>query len=160
MTDSKIVLSNAVDSEMIDRLYAWSLEAYGPGMRTKGILDHIRKELKEIEDDPEDMEEWIDVILLALNGAQRLNKGGQAILDQLFKKIVKNEFREWPDWRTHDPDKAIEHVKSPVETTAQKLYEQHTDNHPTIHSNRFPAWSELTQQERDQWIAKLHQAVW
>lgn len=31
-------------------------------------------------------------------------------------------------------------------------YDRHTDNHPTIHSNRFPAWEELSAAERLKWI--------
>ena len=26
-------------------------------------------------------------------------------------KYKKNLNRQWPDWRTHDPDKAIEHIR-------------------------------------------------
>lgn len=104
-------MSQSITADYIDDLYEWSKEAYGPGMRTKGIIDHIKKELAEIEKDPTDLEEWIDVILLALNGAQRLDRGGQAILDMFYYKCAKNRARTWPDWRTHPEDKAIEHVK-------------------------------------------------
>jgi hypothetical protein len=37
------------------------------------------------------------------------------------------------------------------DTEASKLYQRYTDNHPTIHSNRFPAWSELTEDEKQKW---------
>lgn len=33
------------------------------------------------------------------------------IIDAIKAKQAKNEARDWPDWRTRDPDKAIEHVK-------------------------------------------------
>jgi len=32
-----------------------------------------------------------------------------------------------------------------------EAYQRYTDNHPTIHSNRFPAWSELTEDEKQKW---------
>lgn len=37
---------------------------------------------------------------------------------------------------------------------AKKLYETYTDNHPTIHSNRFPIWDELSPLEKGQWLDK------
>lgn len=87
----------------------FSEAAFGPGPRVTGILDHIRKELAEIEADPVDLEEWIDVVLLALDGAWRVGHSPQEITAALEAKQSKNESREWPDWRTADPDKAIEH---------------------------------------------------
>ncbi len=33
-------------------------------------------------------------------------------------------------------------------------YERHTDNHPTIHCNRFLSWGELTGAEREQWAER------
>lgn len=56
---------------LIARQVAWSHETFGPGKRTKGLSDHIRKELAEIAENPESLEEWVDVILLALDGAWR-----------------------------------------------------------------------------------------
>ena len=35
----------------------WSEKTFGPGERTTGLIDHIRKELVEIEKDPHDLEE-------------------------------------------------------------------------------------------------------
>lgn len=37
---------------------------------------------------------------------------------------------------------------------ARKLYNAYTDNHPTIHCNRFPSWEELDAKERKEWIKK------
>lgn len=87
----------------------FSLETFGPGARSKGVVDHIRKELCEIEADPSDLKEWIDVIILALDGAWRTGATPQQIIDAIVAKQDKNEGRVWPDWRTADPDKAIEH---------------------------------------------------
>jgi len=41
------------------------------GTRTKGVIDHLRKELDEVEKEPTDLLEWIDLVLLALDGAWR-----------------------------------------------------------------------------------------
>jgi hypothetical protein len=89
----------------------FSLKTFGPGARTKGILDHIRKELAEIEEDPSDVTEWADLLLLALDGAWRSGHEPEQIAEAIKAKQAKNEQRKWPDWRTADPNKAIEHVR-------------------------------------------------
>lgn len=93
------------------RQYEWSERTFGPGDNTAGVLDHIRKELKEIEANPRDVEEWIDVVILALDGAWRNGASPEKIVETLRAKQAKNEARKWPDWRTAEPGKAIEHVR-------------------------------------------------
>jgi Protein of unknown function (DUF550) len=75
------------------------------------VLDHIRKELREIEAEPTSLEEWIDVAILAFDGAWRAGHSPEAIAAAWLGKQAKNEAREWPDCRTAPPDKAIEHVR-------------------------------------------------
>jgi hypothetical protein len=96
----------------LHRQKEFSENTYGPGQRTTGVLDHIRKELKEIEKDPNDLYEWIDVVILAFDGAWRAGYTPEQIAEALEKKQSKNESRTWPDWRTADPNKAIEHDRS------------------------------------------------
>ncbi len=90
----------------------FSEKTFGPGQRTEGVIDHIRKELTEIEEQPEDLEEWIDVVMLALDGAWRAGHSPEQIAEKLEAKLHKNINREWPDWRTAEPGKAIEHVRA------------------------------------------------
>jgi len=96
----------------LERQRAFSAKTFGPGARTKGVLNHIRKELAEIEADPFDIREWVDVIILAFDGAWRAGWEPNAIVEAIVAKQAKNEARVWPDWRTADPDKAIEHDRS------------------------------------------------
>lgn len=93
------------------RQIAFSKETFGPGARHEGVIDHIRKELREIEANPYDITEWIDVVILALDGAWRAGYTPAQIVEALAAKQAKNESREWPDWRTAEPGKAIEHVR-------------------------------------------------
>ncbi|RPA65772.1 DUF550 domain-containing protein [Gordonia oryzae] len=102
---------NVIDTEHLERQREFSLRTFGPGQRLAGVLDHIRKELKEIEDSPDDITEWADLIILAFDGAMRSGHEPQDIIDAIKTKQTKNEQREWPDWRTQDPNKAIEHVR-------------------------------------------------
>lgn len=89
----------------------FSLATFGPGERAQGVIDHIRKELIEIEAIPGDLEEWVDVILLALDGAWRAGHAPEDIALAIATKQARNELRTWPDWRTAEPGKAIEHVR-------------------------------------------------
>lgn len=98
--------------EIIERQQAFSAGTFGPGPRTHGLIDHIRKELTEIEADPLDLEEWVDVIILAIDGAWRAGHSPAEIVSALLAKQRKNAAREWPDWRQYGQDQAIEHVRS------------------------------------------------
>ena len=101
-----------IDAAHIQRQIDFSLETFGPGSRLNGVLDHIRKELAEVEEDPEG-DEWVDVIILAIDGAWRNGWEAQPLIDAIIAKQTKNEKRTWPDWRTADPNKAIEHDRTP-----------------------------------------------
>lgn len=113
--------------EHIERQHDFSLRTFGPGARTKGLIDHITKELREIERDPLDLMEWIDVIMLGLDGAWRSGHAPQQIVRALHDKLERNEERVWPDWRTADPDKAIEHVR-----TGEKTYHADPNDHDAV----------------------------
>lgn len=94
----------------------WSAVTFGPGDRARGVIDHIRKELSEIQVEHEagrdTLPEWIDVAILAFDGAWRSGATPEGIVAALAAKQAKNEARKWPDWRTADPNKAIEHDRS------------------------------------------------
>lgn len=93
------------------RQRAFSARTFGPGRLTARVCDHIRKELAEVEAAPDDLREWIDVILLGLDGAWRTGATPEQITTALSAKLTTNEGRAWPDRRTCDPDRAIEHVE-------------------------------------------------
>lgn len=108
-------------SSYLKKLIEFSKKTFGPGDRTDGIIDHIEKELVEIRQAPLDVEEWIDVVLLSLDGAWRCasmsypkakpEELADKVISMLMHKTKKNELRSWPDWRTIDPGKAILHIK-------------------------------------------------
>jgi hypothetical protein len=95
----------------LERQVEFSQKTFGPNQRTSGVLDHLRKELSEVEKNPDDISEWIDVVLLALDEAWRRGFSPEEICKALAAKQQKNENRVWPDWRTAPEDKAIEHVE-------------------------------------------------
>lgn len=95
----------------IRRQMEFSEKTFGPGPRVAGVCDHIRKELKEIEEDPGDLMEWVDVVILAIDGAWRSGFSPEQIAEAIEVKQAKNESRKWPDWRRVDQGKAIEHIR-------------------------------------------------
>jgi len=106
------VVSKVIDSAHLAHQREWSRATFGPGTRTDGVLDHIEKELDEIRADPYDLGEWVDVIILAFDGAWRAGWGPQDIIDAIHAKQSKNEGRTWPDWRGMSEHEAIEHDRS------------------------------------------------
>jgi hypothetical protein len=112
MTGTSDEFQHVIDADHLAHQREWSLNTFGPGDRLKGVLDHIRKELKEVEDDPTDLGEWVDIIILAFDGAWRAGWEPQDIIDAIKTKQARNEARKWPDWRTMSADRAIEHDRS------------------------------------------------
>lgn len=102
---------NIIDSHHLTRQRAFSERTFGPGRRTEGLIQHIQKELAEIRKDPDDVMEWVDVAILAFDGAWRTGADPQEIIDTLIAKQERNEKRVWPDWREVPEDQAIEHVR-------------------------------------------------
>lgn len=94
------------------RQQAFSSATFGPGARLNGVIDHITKELREVRDSGGALAEWVDVIILAFDGAWRSGASPREVIDAMVSKQTKNEGRKWPDWRAVSPDKAIEHDRA------------------------------------------------
>lgn len=90
----------------------FSERTFGPGARVAAVCDHVGKELIEVQQSGGALAEWIDVIILGLDGAWRSGATPEQIAAAIEAKQTKNEGRRWPDWRAADPEKAIEHVRS------------------------------------------------
>lgn len=118
----------------LTRQAAVSRAIFGPGARTAGVSDHIKKELKEIaachpDDDEGRAAEWVDVAILGLDGLLRAISVARpgatcpeiaaTAAQMIAQKQSRNEMRDWPDWRTAPKDKAIEHVRTAEETAAK-----------------------------------------
>lgn len=90
----------------------FSARTFGPGARVEGVTDHIAKELQEVRDSGGALAEWVDVIILGLDGAWRSGASPEQIVAAIEAKQTKNEGRTWPDWRTAPAGKAIEHDRT------------------------------------------------
>lgn len=98
-------------SEHVARQKQFSERTFGPGHRTEGILRHIEKEMQEIREAPQDIKEWIDIIILGMDGAWRAGFDPQAVAKALEEKQRVNRERTWPDWRKFTKDQPIEHIR-------------------------------------------------
>jgi hypothetical protein len=117
-----MTLGEIFDFDLMDYVAAqvkWSRATFGPGPRTKGLTAHIRKELLEIEATPDDLEEWIDVIILALDGAWRCGALPDEIIAQLIAKARKNHGRQWP--APMSQDEPVEHVREDAHLAAEAI---------------------------------------
>jgi hypothetical protein len=90
----------------------WSERTFGRGPRTNGITRHIEEELAEIRAAPHDLSEWIDVVILALDGGGRAGYTPEEIVAELERKQAVNFAREWPPAKDVDPDQPSEHVRA------------------------------------------------
>jgi hypothetical protein len=81
--------------EYIQRHKDWSLQTFGEGKKTDGLIAHITKELDEIKNNPTDVMEWIDVIILAMDGAWRAGYTPLQIVNALNEKQAINFGRKW-----------------------------------------------------------------
>lgn len=101
-------------AEYMTHASAWSLRTFGPGPRPLGIAAHIRKEIDEIEGNPADISEWVDLVILALDGCWRsmINWNDPSdvpgarewyaveddLLDLLFCQTDEHDLTHWPDF--------------------------------------------------------------
>lgn len=87
----------------------WSAKQFGPGRRTVGLTAHIMKECQEVRDDPDDAREWIDIIILAIEGYLRHGGKPEELAEMLEAKQRVNFERAWPAVKPeHEP---MEHLK-------------------------------------------------
>ena len=125
---------NVTFDDYLKRHEEWGHATFGSpadGRGPLGPLNHIEKEIVEIKEDPTDLKEWIDLIILGIDGFLRAGGKKTMLLPMLFAKQLTNAARNWPEWRGSDPTKAIEHVRTPEELAAKGY-----DGEPTFPGTR------------------------
>lgn len=101
--------------QYLERQEEWSSRTFGHGTRTLGLTKHIEKEIAEIRAKPHDLSEWVDVVILALDGYWRHGGDPLEIMKHLVAKQEKNFVRQWPT--STSEEEAIEHVRAPAPQT-------------------------------------------
>lgn len=115
----------------------WSSRTFGEGRRTIGLIKHIRKELEEIEQAPLDLVEWIDVIILALEGYWRAGGTPERVMEVLAAKQSKNLGREWPPASAEDePNLHVRTVKESLSVQIQTKIDKFVSNDPISDSDK------------------------
>lgn len=120
--------ASAVDMlDFFERRQEWSFATFGPPSHRGpcGPLEHLLKEAAEALEEAKKAthllpgwsheklrEEIIDCLFLVFDAADRAGMSYAEISKAGMSKLRKNQARIWPDWRTADPDKAIEHDRS------------------------------------------------
>ena len=101
-------------STYIDNTREWADKVFGPRNPSciPGILAHIEEEVEEVRKKPDDLEEWVDLMILSIDGATCAGYSPKEICEMLEYKLQKNMARQWPDWRTVEPGKPINHIKN------------------------------------------------
>lgn len=107
-------------AEYIAAQKSWSQRTFGNGARTVGICKHIQEELAEIQRDPNDVMEWIDVIILAIDGAWRAGFDENKIVDSLLAKQQINFSRAWPSPQAEDVP--TEHIRDNMQIQQTTIF--------------------------------------
>lgn len=94
--------------EVIARQHEWSQRTFGTHTDTEGNCKHIEKELVEVRANPGDVFEWVDIAMLAVDGALRNGFTPEQIIDAYANKVAINLTREWAKGGPGEP---IEHVR-------------------------------------------------
>ena len=114
----------------------FSARTFGPGRRTLGVTKHIEKEIAEVRAKPDDLTEWVDLIMLAADGYWRHGGQPENLLADMMAKLAKNKARTWP--APTSVDEPIEHDRSHDTAPAEAL-ERETQWEPCpVHGCRVP----------------------
>lgn len=93
-----------------ERVGKWSLATFGPGIRLKEHVEHMRRELIELQAtlgmDREAAEnEMADVYILLMGLANRVGVDLEVAAEKKFKEVQRRK------WKAPDADGVVEHVK-------------------------------------------------
>ena len=72
------------------------------------VVAHIKKEIEEVQANPYDLMEWIDIIILSLDGYWRAGGDPFSFMDLMERKLEINKNRKWG---VPDKDGVVEHLK-------------------------------------------------
>ena len=102
------------------RQIGWSIRTFGEAKRTLGITRHIEKEIAEVRKNPDDLTEWIDIVILAIDGYWRHGGSPDNLMKDLVEKQQKNFARVWPSPPPPE-DEASEHIEEEKTLTYEQM---------------------------------------
>ena len=103
--------------ELIRDHARWSQETFGKDDERDciGPLEHLKKEIEEVKQNPADITEWADMFLLYLDGLRRAGIGFPMLLEVARRKHEHNKTRKWNKAENGKPS---EHVRDKLEDAA------------------------------------------
>jgi hypothetical protein len=93
----------------LERQREWSARTFGEGRRVEGLCRHIELELAEVRGSDGRLDEWLDVVTLALDGAWRSGASSAQVAAALVDLQARNMARKWG--KVRGEDEACEHVR-------------------------------------------------
>jgi hypothetical protein len=94
----------------MERHKAWIERTFPRNATTEGITRHIEKECAEVREKPDDLDEWIDILILGIHGYWRNGGTAEDLLPRLNRKLTRNESRRYVV--KDDPNEPIEHDRT------------------------------------------------
>ena len=91
-----------------DSITAWADSVFGKDRKPESILQHLKKEIEELLEDPSSLEEYADVGILWLNAAK---KAGYDVDDLYFAIVGKMWVNKCRKWGKMDENGVVEHLR-------------------------------------------------
>ena len=100
-------------SDLYYRHANWSRKTFGPDSERGAIgpLNHLEKEIKEVQEAPGDIYEYVDCLLLVMDASRRAGFDQKQLIHAAYQKLEENKNRSWPDWKTSSLDNPMEHIR-------------------------------------------------
>lgn len=127
-------------ADFLLRKREWSLRTFGADYPLHKVLAHLHKEIEEIRQEPCDLTEWIDAILLSIDGFWRAGGDLRQLEEMLRTKHAINEWREWPE---PTPDEPTCHVKDGGEAPRAALIAEAARALMRQYTSGGPYWEEM-----------------
>ena len=95
----------------------WSDSVWGENRPPNGTVNHLVEEAAELAENPTDIMEYVDVIMLAVDGLRQAGFDFAEFTDAAIKKLAINKAREWGPV---DENGVSRHVKDSAKTGKAK----------------------------------------
>lgn len=93
------------------KIKRWSEKEFG-SQRLRGIIAHLRREVRELENNPRNLEEFADCQMLLMDA---LTQAGYN-MDELKGAVdCKLEINKKRNWKEPNEDGSVEHESTPTE---------------------------------------------
>lgn len=91
-----------------EQIHSWSLKTFGSKGGVESTFNHMVEEMREVLDDPTDIMEWADVLILYMDAAAHCGHTMETIREAVLEKHCINVNREWGE---PDGNGVVRHVE-------------------------------------------------